>query len=57
MNRRFTVSIAACILLLAQYLLGMAVNGHGFSSFIMAALWALATACYVTAAVLAARRA
>lgn len=30
--------------------------GHAASSFIMAALWALATACYVTGAVLAARR-
>ena len=30
--------------------------GHDASSFIMAALWALATACYVTGAVLAARR-
>jgi hypothetical protein len=145
LNRRLTVSIAACVLLLAQYLLGMAVNvaivlpahhpgaaasnyfsgvasglgwvisagpawvaahtalglalvvaalaaialtwragsrteramsvlgllfiigagfngasflnyGHAFSSFIMAALWALATACYVTGAVLAVRR-
>jgi len=31
--------------------------GNGFSSFIMAALWALATACYVSGAVLAVRRA
>jgi hypothetical protein len=30
--------------------------GHAVSSFIMAALWAVATACYVTGAVLAARR-
>lgn len=30
--------------------------GHAVSSFIMAALWALATACYVTGAILAARR-
>src|SRR5215469_4309869 len=30
--------------------------GHAASSFMMAALWALATACYVTGAVLAARR-
>ena len=30
--------------------------GHGLSSFLMAALWALATTCYVTGAVLAARR-
>lgn len=29
---------------------------HAISSFIMAALWALATACYVTGAVIAARR-
>ena len=145
MNRRLAVDIAACILLLAQFLLGMAVNvsvvlpthhpgaaaqnyfagvasgvswvipdgpawiaahaafglalvlaalaaialtwrsgsrtertmsvlgpvfiigagfngasflnyGHAINSFIMAALWALATACYVTGAVLAARR-
>lgn len=146
MNRRLAVSVAACVLLLVQYLLGMAVNvavvlpkhhpgaaasnyfsgvasglgwvissgpawvaahaafglalglaalaaivltwrsgsraervlavlgllfiigagfngasflnyGNGFSSFIMAALWALATACYVSGAVLAVRRA
>jgi hypothetical protein len=145
MNRRLAVSIAACVLLLAQYLLGLAVNlavvlpahhpgaaasnyfagvasglrwvisdgpawaaahaafglalvlaalaaialawragspteravsilglafiigagfngasflnyGHAVSSFIMAALWAFATACYVTGAILAARR-
>jgi hypothetical protein len=30
--------------------------GHAVSSFIMAALWALATTCYVTGAVLSARR-
>jgi hypothetical protein len=30
--------------------------GHAFSTFIMAALWALATACYVTGAIVAARR-
>jgi hypothetical protein len=30
--------------------------GHAVSSFIMAAVWALATACYVTSAILAARR-
>jgi hypothetical protein len=146
MNRRLAVSIGACVLLLAQYLLGMAVNvavvlpkhhpgaaaanyfsgvasgvswaisagpawvaahatlglalglaalaaialtwragsrtertmavlgllfiigagfngasflnyGHAASSFIMAALWALATGCYVTSAILAVRRA
>lgn len=146
MNRRLTVSIAACVLLLVQFLLGMAVNvgvvlpahhpgagasnyfsgvasgvswavsagpawiaahaafglalvlaalaaivlswragdrtertmsvlgllfiigagfngasflnyGHAVSSFLMAALWALGTACYVTGAILAVRRA
>ncbi|MBO0825508.1 MAG: hypothetical protein J2P28_05855 [Actinobacteria bacterium] len=45
------------------FIIGAGFNGASFvnygrdiSSLIMAALWALATACYVTAAVLAARR-
>ena len=74
MRRQLAVNVAACVLLLVQYLLGTAsllgalaiigagfngasflTYGRGFSSMIMAGLWALALACYVTGAILAAR--
>ena len=68
-GRLLAVNFAPCLLLLVQYLLGMAVNlyvvlpgvsflnyGHAFSSMIMAGLWALALACYITSLFLAARR-
>jgi hypothetical protein len=59
MSRPLAVNLSACVLLLVQYLLEMAVNvnyGHAFSSLIMAALWALALTCYAIGAMLALRR-